>query len=90
VLDGAEVRLVCEITSTNAATDRVLKMHYYAVAGIPWYLLVDPDPVTLSLFRLDGNRYVEHALAKPGETLSLTEPVVAELGPTALEAELEA
>ncbi len=49
VLDARLLRLVCEITSTNAATDRVLKMHYYAVAGIPWYLLVDPEPVTLRL-----------------------------------------
>jgi Uma2 family endonuclease len=49
VVEARDVELVCEITSTNAATDRVLKMHYYAVAGIPWYLLVDPQPVTLSL-----------------------------------------
>ncbi len=32
VTEGREVLLVCEITSTNAATDRVLKMHYYPEA----------------------------------------------------------
>lgn len=90
VLDGAGVRLVCEVTSSNAAADRVLKMHYYAVAGIPWYLLVDPDPVTLTLYRLDGDHYVQDASAKPGEILTLTEPVAAELDPAALDSELDA
>src|SRR5437879_5113794 len=32
VLDARDIDLICEITSTNAATDRVLKMHYYAAA----------------------------------------------------------
>ena len=75
VVEAALLRLVCEITSTNAANERVLKMHYYAAARIPWYLLVDPDPLVLRLYRLDGDRYVEHAAAKFGETLTLTEPV---------------
>lgn len=79
VVEARLLGLICEITSTNAATDRVLKMHYYAVAGIPWYLLVDPDPVTLRLYRLDGDKYVEEASAGPGETLRLTEPVAATL-----------
>lgn len=69
------LRLVCEITSTNAATDRVLKMHYYAAAAIPWYLLVDPDPLMLHLYRLDGDQYVEGNSAKFGEILTLTEPI---------------
>jgi Uma2 family endonuclease len=79
VVEAAMLRLVCEITSTNAANDRVLKMHYYAAAGIPWYLLVDPDPLVLRLYRLDGDRYVEHSSAKFGEALTLTEPVDAVL-----------
>jgi Uma2 family endonuclease len=79
VVEARLLRLICEITSTNAATDRVLKMHYYAVAGIPWYLLVDPDPLTLTLYRLDGDKYVEEASAGPGELLRLTAPVAATL-----------
>jgi len=79
VVEARLLRLICEITSTNAATDRVLKMHYYAVAGIPWYLLVDPDPLTLTLYRLDGDKYVEEASAGPGEQLRLTAPVAATL-----------
>jgi Uma2 family endonuclease len=84
IVEASLLRLVCEITSTNPANDRVLKMHYYAAAGIQWYLLVDPDPLVLRLYRLDAERYVEHATAKSGETLALTEPVNAVLDTAAL------
>jgi Uma2 family endonuclease len=76
----AAVWLVCEITSPgNASTDRVLKMHHYAAAGIPWYLLVEQETGTLRLCRLDGDKYREHAVAEPGEKLTLTDPVYAEI-----------
>ena len=77
--------LICEITSpSNARHDRVLKMHDYAEAGIPWYLLIDPDTSQLLLFRLDGKRYVLHGEGKPGHPLLLTDPVVVEIDATAL------
>jgi Uma2 family endonuclease len=85
VLDAGEVALVCEITSpSNAGHDRILKMHHYAAAGIPWYLLVEPQPLTLQLYRLDGDRYVEEASAVPGESLLFTAPIVTELDPASL------
>jgi Uma2 family endonuclease len=84
VIEARDIELVCEITSTNAATDRVLKMHYYSAAGIPWYLLVDPQGPTLNLFRLDGDKYVEEASAAPGERLLFTAPIVTELDPASL------
>jgi Uma2 family endonuclease len=86
IVEAPLVRLICEITSTNPAADRVLKMHYYAAAGIPWYLLVDPDPVALRLYRLDGDHYVEVGDAKTGDMLTLTEPVTVTLDPAALDA----
>jgi Uma2 family endonuclease len=82
VIDAAAVRLVCEIISpSNAATDKVLKMHYYAAASIPWYLLVEQDTATLRLFRLTGDRYVEHAVADVGQVLELTDPVTVTVDP---------
>jgi Uma2 family endonuclease len=85
VVDAASVVLVCEIVSpSNAATDRVLKMHYYAAARIEWFLLVEPDEPSLSLYRLDGDKYVEHATAQPGVPLRMDAPVKVELDPAAL------
>ncbi|SDX98791.1 Endonuclease, Uma2 family (restriction endonuclease fold) [Micromonospora pattaloongensis] len=85
VVDAASVKLVCEIISPgNAAADRVLKMHYYAEAGIGWYLLVEQDTGALHLHRLEGRHYVEHSVTKPGGTLRLTAPVLAEISPEAL------
>jgi hypothetical protein len=87
VVDATRVRMVCEIVSpSNAAADRVLKMHYYAEAGIPFYLLAEPQPeLVLQLFRLVEDKYVLDGEGRPGQPLRLTEPVVAELDPAALQ-----
>jgi Uma2 family endonuclease len=85
VMDVGVVRLVGEIVSPgNPAADRVTKMHYYAEARIPWYLLVEPDDsgsATLSLFRLDGDHFTPHGAGAPGIPLELTEPVEVMLDP---------
>jgi Uma2 family endonuclease len=85
VVDAASVALVCEIVSpSNAATDRVLKMHYYAAAHIEWFLLVEPDLPSLSLYRLEGDKYLENASAEPGVPLRTHEPVKVEIDPADL------
>lgn len=82
MIDAQDVRLVCEIISpSNAATDKVLKMHYYAAAGIEWYLLVEQETGALRLFRRRGRHYAEQSSVKRGETLELTEPVRATIRP---------
>jgi Uma2 family endonuclease len=82
IIEADQVRLVCEIISpSNAATDKVLKMHYYAAAGIEWYLLIEQDTGALRLYRRRGSHYAEHSTTKRGETLELSEPVRATVRP---------
>jgi Uma2 family endonuclease len=82
VVEAAEVKLVCEIVSpSNAVADRVTKMRLYAVAGIPWYLLVENDEAgpLLRLCQLRGEHYVVTGEARGGQALHLDEPVVVDL-----------
>ena len=59
VVDADAVRLVCEVVSpASAVLDRVLKMHGYAAAGIPCYLVAEPDRGSLHSHELRGDTYV--------------------------------
>jgi Uma2 family endonuclease len=82
VVDAEAVLLVCEIVSpSNASTDKVLKMHYYAAAGIPWYLLVEQETQALHLYELSDGHYRERSVTKTGDVLHLTEPITASIAP---------
>ncbi|MEV0562126.1 Uma2 family endonuclease [Dactylosporangium sp. NPDC050588] len=75
MLDAARVALIAEIVSpSNASDDRLLKLHFYAAAGIQWYLLVEQEPLRLRLLRLAGEHYVEHTAVGGGEVLDVREP----------------
>lgn len=79
------VRLIAEITSpSNAGTDRILKMHRYAEACIPWCLLVEPDPLRLQLYRLDDRKYLLDQDVGPGDMLRLVDPLRVDLDPAEL------
>ncbi|WP_305785130.1 Uma2 family endonuclease [Symbioplanes lichenis] len=75
LVEADAVLLACEIVSpSNAVNDRVLKMGFYAEAGIPWYLLVEQSN-DLQLYRLEGEHYVQHSVTPYGQVLHLTDPV---------------
>ncbi|MEU4354722.1 Uma2 family endonuclease [Streptomyces virginiae] len=76
---GAAAEFVVEITSkSNAVNDRVAKLHGYATAGIPLYLLIDPHATGEPAIHLYGEpangTYRLLWSGKFGETLKLPEP----------------
>lgn len=82
LIEKDSVRLVAEVvTPASAAIDKVLKRHYYAAAGIPWYLLVEQETGALHLYRLSGDHFVEHSVTPAGQVLSLFAPVKASIAP---------
>jgi Uma2 family endonuclease len=85
VMAAANVLMVCEIMSpSNAATDRVLKMHFYAEARIEWYLLIDPDEPTMQLFHYEDGGYRQHAAAAPGLPMTFPTPISVTVDPASL------
>lgn len=71
---------VCEVLSpSTAALDRTRKMHHYARAGVSHLWLLDPQPETLEVFRLDGGSWrlvtsvagVVRIAAEPFEALEM-------------------
>jgi len=74
------IAMVAEVTSPNSAdtvyNDRTVKPKQYAKGGIPFYLLVDQELVSWTLFGLaEGwQRYQVAAEGKYDETIPLPEP----------------
>lgn len=60
--------LVVEIVSPDSPErDTRDKRADYAEAHIPEYWIVNPDDETIAVLRLEGDRYVEHGVFRPGE-----------------------
>jgi Uma2 family endonuclease len=68
VVAADAVRLICEVVSpASAVLDRVLKMHGYAAAGIPCYMVAEPEEGALHSHELSGGRYL------PGPKMQLVQ-----------------
>lgn len=71
VVDASAVRLVVEVVSPVSETvDTTLKMHGYAEAGIPWYLLVEQDSNALRGHFLVGGAYQERSVLELEQLLT--------------------
>ncbi|MCY3818980.1 MAG: Uma2 family endonuclease [Gammaproteobacteria bacterium] len=65
--------LVVEVVSRDdPERDYVQKRHDYADLRIPEYWIVDPQAETITVLTLDGDRYVDHGVFRPGDVASST------------------
>jgi Uma2 family endonuclease len=79
--DPSPALLVAEITSTSTADrDREKKIHGYARAGIPVYLLIDREEGELTVYsEPSGDDYAQGPKHKLGQTVPLPAPLGFEL-----------
>ncbi|MEQ4204580.1 Uma2 family endonuclease [Actinopolymorpha sp. B9G3] len=88
IFEGSRALLVAEVVSPGSGRrDRDEKAIDYAMAGIPWYLVVEPDDGGRPAFwlrRLEVERYVDHARASCGQTMQFPD-VGAEIDPAQLD-----
>ena len=67
--------LVAEVRSPSTQRlDATLKRRIYADAGVPVYLLVDPDEPAVEVLELDGGDYTSVATAGRDDVLELVRP----------------
>ncbi|MEV1081607.1 Uma2 family endonuclease [Streptomyces sp. NPDC050211] len=79
--DPSAVLLVAEVTSDSTAVrDREKKIHGYARAGIPVYLLIDREEAEVTVYsEPSGDDYAQGAKHKLGLAVPLPEPLGFEL-----------
>lgn len=70
-IEGAPDLVVEILSPSTASKDLVRKRWAYEAAGIPEYLIVDPDDRVGLLLRLEGGRYEEGARVEWGNVLAL-------------------
>ena len=80
-----DARLVAEVLSPRSRrTDVALKGRVYADAGVPVFVVVDPDAVTVEVHELRGGGYLEVARAARAEELEVPEPLRVRISPAEL------
>ncbi|WP_078888847.1 Uma2 family endonuclease [Streptomyces sclerotialus] len=74
-------QIVLAVVETVSTTRTAIKRDWedkrerYAEAGIPVYLIVDPNDATWHLLQLDGRHYVETAKGIFGQEIAMPEPM---------------
>ncbi|MER7482203.1 Uma2 family endonuclease [Streptomyces sp. NPDC126510] len=76
------VTMVLEVTFTRPEIDRVAKRRCYARGGIPFYLLVDRDTSSTTLFTEPDGDYLRSRTAAFGRSLTLPNPFAFDLDTT--------
>ena len=70
-IEGAPDLVVEILSPSTAGKDVTRKRWSYEAAGVPEYLIVDPDERVAVLLRLEGGRYEETARVEWGAAVSL-------------------
>lgn len=83
-LDEAPLLAIEVLSPSTKLRDLGLKRRYYGDAGLPWYWIVNPKKPRLTVLRLVGDRFVEHAVVEGDEEYVATEPVAVTVVPSAL------
>ncbi|MCF6522049.1 Uma2 family endonuclease [Streptomyces sp. JJ36] len=74
-------QIVLGVVETVSTTPTAIKRDWddkrlrYAAAGIPVYVIVDPNDATWHVLRLDGSQYVETDKGVFGQEMALPEPL---------------
>ncbi len=77
--------LVVEVLSaTGRNRDLSEKRRIYADGGAPWYWLVDPAVSSLTVLRLSGHSYAEHAVVEGSAIYTTQDPFPIEVVPADL------
>lgn len=63
--------LAVEVLSSDRSRDTVLKHQKYAKAGLPRYWIIDPDPPSITVYRLEESDYLVDGHHLPGVEASL-------------------
>lgn len=84
-VSAADVLMILEIVSPSTKQiDRLLKPGLAAQAGIPYFVLVEPDEPTVTVQELVDGQYRVLATASGKQQLSVTEPFRLEFRPAEL------
>lgn len=82
--EGVPLLAVEIISEFSRPRDLGFKKTLYAEAGLEWYWVIDPDVPDLTIFHLDGPRYIEHARVAGTEAYECEEPLPVRVVPADL------